>query len=288
MCPGVNLVGICKQSSGATIFNNRCFAMSSADRKLYPNVSVSLQGISTALSLTSQQYLIEEGGYYCMGIGNGMGTIVLLTLSIQLCVILLDLASSPVVRRLQPAISALFLATSLCKRFTSYSIVRAVTLVLPRPQPVRLVRASPVKRYEVKKVSSAFQVCARSRDVPRPLLTPFPFYNIDAAPNDHCYCGPLFMICIERSRDDNSFQFIAPFLRCVYSTDAMYTCLCSTITSQNNVYSRIHVHESTSPLRPRGQHHYNLDLKRFASDFSGCSLSSRKKSIISGVPGFTA
>jgi len=76
LCSTSNLVGICDQPSGKTMFDGYCFQLSPEQINAYPTLTFSFAQIPQ-LNLSPSSYLYASNGTYCMGIQNsgGDGTI---------------------------------------------------------------------------------------------------------------------------------------------------------------------------------------------------------------------
>jgi len=76
LCSSKQLPGVCGVTQGNTLFDGYCFRMSSSDISNFPDLTFVIAGLS--LTITSQEYLIPQQQYMCLGIvsgGSGFGTI---------------------------------------------------------------------------------------------------------------------------------------------------------------------------------------------------------------------
>eukprot|EP01113_Clastostelium_recurvatum_P033372 TRINITY_DN43_c0_g1_i1.p1 TRINITY_DN43_c0_g1~~TRINITY_DN43_c0_g1_i1.p1 ORF type:complete len:444 (-),score=82.36 TRINITY_DN43_c0_g1_i1:170-1480(-) len=72
LCSKYHLPGVCNATTGKTLFDGYCYNMTQQDVSNFPNISVTLKGITPALTVQAVDYIYQGAGIpgvYCMGIG---------------------------------------------------------------------------------------------------------------------------------------------------------------------------------------------------------------------------
>jgi len=73
-CTTTDLVGVCHYQSGKSLFEGYCYTMADSDISEFPDITITLQGIST-FTISPTSYLYSDGnGHYCLGFQTFAGS----------------------------------------------------------------------------------------------------------------------------------------------------------------------------------------------------------------------